>query len=152
MLAAQLCWTLCDPMDYIAWQAPLSMEFSRQEYWSGALPNSGIESRSPELQGDFLPCESPGKALMYRQPRVKVLWHGPHDEPTSHLPWRVSNYKCNNDLGDPFGHYTNLNFSPLHPKVKTSNTCKRNSPSPELTRFSQCSLLKGRKQLSETLT
>ena len=32
---AQLYLTLCNPMDYIAHQAPLSMEFSRQEYWSG---------------------------------------------------------------------------------------------------------------------
>ena len=32
---AQSCPTLCDPMDYIAHQAPQSMEFSRQEYWSG---------------------------------------------------------------------------------------------------------------------
>ena len=31
----QLCPTLCDPMDCIACQAPLSMGFSRQEYWSG---------------------------------------------------------------------------------------------------------------------
>ena len=31
----QSCPTLCDPMDYTAHQAPLSMEFSRQEYWSG---------------------------------------------------------------------------------------------------------------------
>ena len=31
---AQSCLTLCDPMDYIVCQAPLSMEFSRQEYWS----------------------------------------------------------------------------------------------------------------------
>ena len=30
----QSCPALCDPMDYIAYQAPLSMEFSRQEYWS----------------------------------------------------------------------------------------------------------------------
>ena len=29
------CSTLCDAMDYIAHQAPLSMEFSRQKYWSG---------------------------------------------------------------------------------------------------------------------
>ena len=35
----QSCLTLCDPMDYIACQAPLSMGFSRQEYWSG-LPCS----------------------------------------------------------------------------------------------------------------
>ena len=32
---AQPCLTLCDPMDCIACQAPLSMEFSRQGYWSG---------------------------------------------------------------------------------------------------------------------
>ena len=45
----QLCSTLCDPMD-VAHQAPLSMEFSRQEYWSGLsfpplgdLPNTGIK-------------------------------------------------------------------------------------------------------------
>ena len=34
--------TLCDPMDCVAHQASLSMEFSRQEYWSG------------------LPCPPPG--------------------------------------------------------------------------------------------
>ena len=31
----QLCPTLCDPMNCIARQTPLSMGFSRQEYWSG---------------------------------------------------------------------------------------------------------------------
>ena len=43
---------LCDPWT-VAHQAPLSMEFSRQEYWSrqlipslGDLPNPGIEPRS----------------------------------------------------------------------------------------------------------
>ena len=35
MLVTQLCQTLCDPMDHIACQAPLSMGFSRQEYWRG---------------------------------------------------------------------------------------------------------------------
>ena len=39
-LYSQLCPTPCDPMDYIgARQTPLSMEFSRQEYWRG-LPFS----------------------------------------------------------------------------------------------------------------
>ena len=45
----QLCLTLCDPVD-VAGQAPLSMGFSKQEYWSGlpcpppgGLPNPGIE-------------------------------------------------------------------------------------------------------------
>ena len=63
---AQSCRTLCDPMDY---QAPLSMGFSRQEYWSGLpfpspgdLPNPGVESRSPALQADTLPSEPPGKS------------------------------------------------------------------------------------------
>ena len=50
----------------VAHQAPLSTEFSRQEYWSwlpfpspGALPNSGIKPRSPALQVDSLPKEPP---------------------------------------------------------------------------------------------
>ena len=54
-----------------AHQAPLSMEFSRQECWSGLpflspgdLPKSGIEPRSPALQADSLPTESPGKQDM----------------------------------------------------------------------------------------
>ena len=33
-VCAELCTTLCDPMDW-AYQAPLPMEFSKQEYWSG---------------------------------------------------------------------------------------------------------------------
>ena len=48
----------------VAYQAPLSMEFSRQEYWSGLpfpfpedLPNPGIETRSPALQADALSSE-----------------------------------------------------------------------------------------------
>ena len=56
MLVAQSYLTLCDPMDYIAHQASLSMGFSRQEYWSGFpfcspgdLPNPGTEPRAPAL-------------------------------------------------------------------------------------------------------
>ena len=52
----------------VACQGPLSMGFSRQEYWSGLpfpspgdLPNPGIERRSPALQADALPSEPPGK-------------------------------------------------------------------------------------------
>ena len=52
----------------VAYQAPPSMEFSRQEYWSGLpfpspedLPNPGIEPGSPALQADALPSEPPGK-------------------------------------------------------------------------------------------
>ena len=43
IFVAQSCLTLCDPMGYIAHQAPLSVGFSRQEYWSGLpFPSSGI--------------------------------------------------------------------------------------------------------------
>ena len=52
----------------VAYQAPQSMEFSRQEYWSGLLfpspgdvPNPGIEPGSPALQADALPFEPPEK-------------------------------------------------------------------------------------------
>ena len=51
-----------------AHQAPQSMGFSRQEYWSGLpflspedLPNSGIKPRSPALQADSLANELRGK-------------------------------------------------------------------------------------------
>ena len=51
-----------------AYQAPQSLEFSRQEYWNGVpfpsagdLPNPGIEPRSPALQADALLSEPLGK-------------------------------------------------------------------------------------------
>ena len=51
----------------VAYQAPPSMEFSRQEYWSrlllpspGDLPDLGIEPGFPALQADALPSEPPG--------------------------------------------------------------------------------------------
>ena len=51
-------------------QAPLSMDFSRQEYWSGLpfpslrdLTNPGIEAGSPVLQADSLTSEPPGEPI-----------------------------------------------------------------------------------------
>ena len=59
-LVAKSCPTLATPWT-IALQAPLSMGFSRQEYWSGLpfpsprdLLNPGIKPRSPALQADSL--------------------------------------------------------------------------------------------------
>ena len=53
----------------VAYQAPLSMRFSRQESWSGLpfpspgdLPNPGIEPGSPALWTDALPSEPPGQS------------------------------------------------------------------------------------------
>ena len=66
-LVAKLCPTLAIPW-IVACQAPLSMGFSRQEYWSGLpfpspedLPDPGIKLRSPALQEDDLSTELWGK-------------------------------------------------------------------------------------------
>ena len=67
---AQLCLTLWDLVD-CSCQLPLSMEFSRQEYWRGLpfpspgdLLNSGIKPTSPVFLGRFFTSESPGKFLV----------------------------------------------------------------------------------------
>ena len=73
MLAPDSCVT-CSVMSNLAtlWtvahQAPLSIEFSRQEYWSGLpfpppgdRPNPGIEFESPALQAEALTSEPQGK-------------------------------------------------------------------------------------------
>ena len=63
-------------------QAPLSMEFSRQENWSGLpfpspgdLPDPGMEPRSPALQADYLPFELPG---IYMLQLLLLLSHFSH--------------------------------------------------------------------------
>ena len=78
---AQSCLTPCNPMDSAlqapqpggapALQAPLSMGFFRQEYWTGLpfsppghLPNSGIKPRFPELQANYR-LSHPGSPILY---------------------------------------------------------------------------------------
>ena len=72
MSVASFCPTLCDSMDcsLLGSSIPLSMGFSRQEYWSGVrfpsprdLPDPGIKPGSPTLQADSLLSESTGKAI-----------------------------------------------------------------------------------------
>ena len=67
VLVAKSCPTLATAWT-VARQAPLSMGFSRQEYWSGLpfstpghLPNPGIKPTSPSLAGGFFTAEPPGK-------------------------------------------------------------------------------------------
>ena len=62
-------WLFATPWT-VAYQAPPSMGFSRQEFWSGLpfpspgdLPNRGIEPRSPTLEADALTSEPPGKPI-----------------------------------------------------------------------------------------
>ena len=63
----------CSPL------APLSVEFSRQEYWNGQpfpfpgdLPDPGVEPGSPELQADSLPSEPRGKSKVYSLSKFQV--------------------------------------------------------------------------------
>ena len=73
VVLSQSCLTLCDLMDCVAHQAPLSMEFSKQEDWSGLLfptpedlPNPGIEPAflgPPALADGFFTTVPPGKPV-----------------------------------------------------------------------------------------
>ena len=80
----------------VAYQAPLSMGFSRQEWWSGLpfpspgdLSNPGIEPTSPSLQADALASEAPGKppyqpylhTTLVNHPAFERLSGGKHTEP-----------------------------------------------------------------------
>ena len=58
----------------VACQAPLSMGFSRQGYWSGLpspspedLPNPGMKPRSSALHADCLPSEPPGEPRVTKE-------------------------------------------------------------------------------------
>ena len=69
VLVAQSCPTLLTPWT-VAYLAPLSMEFSRQEYWSRlpfaspwGLPDPGFKPGSPILQADFSPSEPLGNSM-----------------------------------------------------------------------------------------
>ena len=76
----------------VAYKAPLSMEFSRQEYWSGLpfpspgdLLDPGIELGSPALQADTLPSEPPGKLCAnHHTPSLEPVDTRPLDR---HSPW-----------------------------------------------------------------
>ena len=79
VLVVQSYLTLCDPMD-VACLAPLSMEFSRQEYGVGShcllqgiFPTHGSNPGFLHLQADSLPSEPPGKPIYTYSRLAKVL-------------------------------------------------------------------------------
>ena len=86
----------------VAYQATLSMGFSRQEYWSGLpfpspgdLPDPGIDPGSPALQADALTSEPAGDHLLSTDHthlhRHLLVWRSPHPHPLlSTLPPGVS--------------------------------------------------------------
>ena len=93
----------------VAGQAPLSMGFSRQEYWSGlpfhppgGLPDPQIKPRTPALQASSLLSEPPGKHESFISPGK---FHGPSLEA---LPW-------------------NTDFLKIHTFPKSTFSCLNNS-------------------------
>ena len=78
---AQLCPTLCNPMDYkvhgglqdriLEWVAfPFFSDPS-----PGDLPNPGLEPRSPALQADYLPAESKAELLLKAAQLLLMMLH-----------------------------------------------------------------------------
>ena len=72
----------------VACQAPLFMDFSRQEHWSrlprpspGDLPDPGIEPESPELAGRFFTAEPPRKPVGMVTHMIKLHTHTIHTHP-----------------------------------------------------------------------
>ena len=77
-LITKLCSTLATSWT-VFHQVPLSMDFSRQEYWNGLscpsagdLPNQGIEPKSPASLMDSLPTELPELHLLIF--KVIIIW------------------------------------------------------------------------------
>ena len=123
----------------VAHQAPLSMEFPRQEYWSGLpfpspgdLPHPGFELVSPALAGGFFTTQSPGK------PCKTQLWHF-NLTLVAYVQWFWCVYKS-----QPFNQWPHLTCSwvfapsvncgapdPLHP-VPLTCLCAQPSQQTEL--------------------
>ena len=70
----QLWPTLCDAMDYIACQSPLSMGFFRQEYWSGLLCPSPGDLSDPGIE----PASLVSLALAEVFFTASAAWEAPH--------------------------------------------------------------------------
>ena len=93
----------------VARQPPLSLEFSRKEYWSGSpchspgdLPDPGTEPRSAALQADSLSSEPPGTILQLKKRERNLNLHS-HDSkislPGAYLPKFCCIYRVSEPLG-----------------------------------------------------
>ena len=78
-LVAKSCLTLATPWT-VARQAPLSMGFPGEEYWSGLpfpspgdLLDPGIEPESPVLAGEFFTTETPGKPTLIWNRKASII-------------------------------------------------------------------------------
>ena len=110
VLVVQLWPTLCNPMDC---SLLLSMEFSRQEYWSGLscsppgdLPGPGIKPASPASQADSLPLKPPGKPWILRKP-----FPSPGDLPNPGIKPRTPSLQADSLLSEPSEKHWSLSFT-----------------------------------------
>ena len=86
----------------VAHQSPLSMEFSRQEFWSGLpfpspedLSNPGIKPRSPALWADSSLTEPPGKpSVCHSKPSLSWEFQGHTIDSTPHRLVIIICYHC----------------------------------------------------------
>ena len=100
-------------------QAPLSMGFPRQEYWSGLpcpppgdLLSSGIESRSPALQADSVGTQPPGKI-----PYIYIYIHTYTYVLIYDIWFSLSDFICMTDSGSS----TSLPMTQFHSFLWLSN-------------------------------
>ena len=94
------CWVMFDSLrPYGSSQAPLSIEFSRQEYWSGLpfpspkdLPNPGVELESPVLVGGFFTTV---RSSCFLTSPISLcpgcVWP---THPMRHFPWVFCHWSC----------------------------------------------------------
>ena len=97
------CVRLCATPWTAACQAPLSMGFSRQQYWSGLpfpsprdLPNPGTESRSPALHADAFTIWATREvqANWVRNKKANTVWHSLHVAPHMWHRWSCRQHRC----------------------------------------------------------
>ena len=110
----------------VAYQAPPSVGFSRQEYRGGLpfpspgdLPNPGIEPGSPKLQADALPSEPPGSnaTLSYFPPQL-FLPLFPCWDIISHVLWPSGRWECSTRGRKAYGWFVLMYHRNQHNIIK----------------------------------
>ena len=114
VLVVQSCLTLCVPWT-VAHKPPLSVGFSRQEYWSalpfpspGYLPDTGIKPKYPALHADSLPLSSLGRPHLLEWPKSIKLTktnNGENIQQQEHSLIAERNGKWYNHFGRHFGNF-----------------------------------------------
>ena len=96
----------------VAHQAPVSMGFPRQEYWSGVpfpspgrLPDPGIKTRSPALQADSFPSE-PGMPVVIPSLCLSAIWCFPKLLSPKLFTFFTSILDLNNNDAEVYGVFT----------------------------------------------